>query len=145
MHLGVWQCTYCYSNLGVPCALDPAYVRGVKAARPKKFKKQLLLFYYYFIIIIIFAGTFMTGWDIYDCHKCPRKKIKIKKNNYFLNFYFFGSGSLGPTYVRRVKRAGDREKYCSSKHNALGQVHELLIWCLWQDKARKFMHENVEK
>jgi hypothetical protein len=51
---------------------------------------------------------------------------------YFIFFYFlfFGSGSLDPAYVCGVKRAGDREKYCSSKYNALGQVHELLIWYL---------------
>jgi hypothetical protein len=46
-----------------------------------------------------------------------------------LFFYFFGSGSLDPTYVHGVKRAGDHEKYSSSKYNALGQVHELLIRC----------------
>jgi hypothetical protein len=77
----------------------------------------------------------MTGWDIYDCHKCPNKKKIIKnyknKNKIkILNFKFFWLGSLDPAYVRGVKRAGDCEKYCSSKYNALGEVHELLIRCL---------------
>jgi hypothetical protein len=48
----------------------------------------------------------MTGWDIYDCHRCPKNKFKLKKKN----FFFFWSGSPDPTYVRGVKRAGDRGK-----------------------------------
>jgi hypothetical protein len=47
-------------------------------------------------------------WDIYDCHKCPNKKLL------FFKLLFLGSGSLDPAYVHRVKRAGGCEKYCSS-------------------------------
>jgi hypothetical protein len=54
--LGQVHCTYYYSIFHRPGALDPTYVRGVKAARPKikiKIKnKKFVYFYFYFYFLL---------------------------------------------------------------------------------------------
>jgi hypothetical protein len=82
----------------------------------------IFYFFYFFAETSRLPGTSMTVIN-----------VLAKKNwkNYFLFlFLFFWSDCLDPAYIRRVKRMGGCEKYCSSKYNALGQVHELLIRCL---------------
>jgi hypothetical protein len=76
----------------------------------------------------------MTGWDIYDCHKCPNKKKIIKnyknKNKIkILNFKFFWLGSLDPAYVRGVKHTGHYQITVALSACSNPQVHELLIRC----------------
>jgi hypothetical protein len=77
--------------------------------------------------------------------KILKKFIKQKLFFIFYFLFFLGWAALTPhTYAGSSTRGG-YEKYYSSKYNALGQVHELLIRCLWnQYTTNSNAHQQLD-
>jgi hypothetical protein len=59
---------------------------------------------------------------------------------YFLFLFFWGSGSLNPTELRGVKRAGHSQFTVAVSALLYPQVHELLIRCCVSTKDFHSLH-----